>query len=74
MNNNFLFSVEEIYLINIFDTSDKNNLLTALWDSLPDIDDPELRDVFNSTIKKLQKISDEDFANIGLYTADETGV
>jgi len=67
----FLFSVEEINLMCIFDISDRQTLLSELRDSLPDIYDPEMREVYESTIDKLERISDKDFSGIGLYIADE---
>jgi len=66
-----IFSVEEINLMCIYDTKDKSSLITELRDSLPDIYDPDMRDIYKSTIEKLGKISDGDFADIGFYIADE---
>ena len=68
---NFLFSAEEINLMCIFDTSSKENLLNELRDSLKDVYDPEMRDIYDSTIEKLEKVSDEDFSEIGLYITNE---
>ena len=65
------FSVEEINLMCIFDTSDRITLLTDLWERIDDIYDPDMRDIFESVIEKLEKISDVDFMGIGLYMADE---
>jgi hypothetical protein len=71
MMNSFVFSQEEINLMCIFDTSDKEKLLSELRESLPDIYDPEMREVYESTIEKLERISDGDFSEVGLYIADE---
>ena len=71
MINNFMFSVEEINLMCIFDVSSRENLLNELRDSLSDVYDPEMREVYESTIEKLEKISDGDFSEVGLYIADE---
>ena len=67
----FMFSQEEINLMCIFDTGDKEILIRELRDSLPDIYDPEMRDIYESTIEKLERISDKDFSEIGLYIAEE---
>ena len=67
----FMFSVEEINLMCIYDTSDKAALLAELRDSLPGIYDPDMRDIYQSAIEKLERISDDDFSEIGLYIADE---
>ena len=56
---NFLFSTEEINLMCIFDINDRQTLLGELRESLPDIYDPEMRDIYESTIDKLERISDE---------------
>jgi len=71
MLNNFLFSAEEINLMCIFDTSKRINLLNELRDSLRDVYDSEMREIYDSVIEKLAMISDEDFSEIGLYIADE---
>lgn len=65
------FSVEEINLMCIFDTSSRSVLLTELTDSIDGIYDPEMREVFESTITKLETITDAEFADIGFYIADD---
>ena len=72
INNNFLFSAEEINLMCIFETGSKKNLLNILREALKnDIYDPEMREIYENTIEKLEKISEEDFSDIGIYIADE---
>ena len=71
MVNNFIFSAEQINLMCIFDTSSRNTLLNELRNSLHDVYDPEMREIYGNTIEKLEKISEADFACIGLYIADE---
>jgi len=66
-----VFSVEETNLMCIFDTSSKTALLTGLKGSIPDIHDPDMRDIYMSAIEKLEKISDSEFAKIGFYIAEE---
>ena len=68
---NFLFSAEEINLMCIYDCCERQTLLNELRESLPDIYDPEMREVYESTIEKLDRISDADFTEIGLCLADE---
>ena len=65
------FSVPEINLMCIYGTNDKTALTTELRTDLPCIYDPELRDIYESTINKLEKISEGDFAGIGFFMADE---
>ena len=66
-----IFTVEEINLMCIFDICDKNILLAELRETLPDIYDPDMREIYENAVEKLGKISDDDFAEIGLYIADE---
>ena len=65
------FSVGEINLMCIFSICDKNILLAELKEILPYIYEPEMREIYESTIEKLGKISEDDFADIGFYIADE---
>jgi hypothetical protein len=66
-----IFSVEEINLMCIFDTSDKTKLIEELMESLPAIYDSDMREIYESTIEKLENISYEDFTDIGFFAADE---
>jgi len=65
------FSVEEINLMCIYDTSSRESLLSDLRASLADVYDPEMREVFESTIAKLEVLSDGEFSEIGFYIADD---
>ena len=71
MLNTFMFSQEEINLMCIFETSERKNLLNELRESLSGVYDPEMRDVYESAIEKLERITDAEFTEIGLYLADE---
>jgi primase-polymerase (primpol)-like protein len=65
------FSAEEINLMCIYDTASRQNLLSDLRAGLADVYEPEMREVFESAIAKLEAMSDEDFSGIGFYVADE---
>jgi len=65
------FSAEEINLMCIYDTSSRQNLLADLITGLNDIYDPDMREVFESSIEKLEAISDDTFAGIHFQIADE---
>jgi hypothetical protein len=66
-----MFSAEEINLMCIFDTSTKEKLLDELRTSLKDVYDPDMRDIYETAIEKLETITEADFSEIGLYIADE---
>ena len=65
------FSAEEINLMCIYDTSDRQSLLSDLRAGLADVYDPEMREVFESAIGKLERLSDDEFSEIGFYAADD---
>ena len=66
------FTVEEEQLMWIFETGSRQILLNILRKALNnDVYDLEMREIYASTIEKLEKISDEDFSEIGIYIADE---
>ena len=64
------FSAEEINLMCIFDTSSRTTLLAELWEKIDEIHDPEMRDIFESTIEKLEKVCESDYESVGSYIAD----
>ena len=65
------FSVEEINLMYIYDTSSRDSLLSDLRAGLADVYDPEMREVFESTIAKLETLNNGEFSEIGFYIADD---
>jgi len=65
------FSVEEINLMCIYDTSSRAALLDDLITGLHDVYDPDMIAIFGTTIEKLETVTDEEFADIGFYIADE---
>lgn len=65
------FSTEEMNLMCIYDTGSRITLLSDLNTGLSDVYDPDMRELFDSTIEKLQAMTDEEFADISLYIADE---
>lgn len=65
------FTVEEINLMCIYDTSDKATLLSDLRAGLRDVYEPEMIEIFDSTIAKLEAVTDEEFTDVGFYIADD---
>lgn len=68
---NEIFTTEEINLMCIYDTSSRTALLSDLKLSLADVYDPDMREIFHTAIAALEKLSDNEFADIGFYIADE---
>lgn len=68
---NDIFTVEEINLMCIYDTSSRSALLSDLKMGLDDVYEPEMREIFDTAITKLEKLTEADFSNIGFYIADE---
>jgi hypothetical protein len=55
------FTVEEVNLICIFDTSSRDALIAGLCAALPDFDEPELAEITESVLGRLATMSDTDF-------------
>jgi len=65
------FSTEERNLMSVFDTKDREALRNDLVAALHDVNDPDLIELFGSTLEKLDTLADEEFAEIGFYIADD---
>ena len=65
------FSAEEINLMSIFDTASREALRDDLLTALHDVYEPEMIEIIGSTLEKLDGITDEEFAEIGFYIADD---
>jgi hypothetical protein len=65
------FSAEEINLMAIFDTTTREALRSDLLTALHDVYEPEMIEVIGSTLEKLDSLTDEEFAEIGFYIADD---
>jgi hypothetical protein len=72
------FTVEEINLMCIFDTSGRSRLISELTEAMQGFDNPELAEIAANALKKLNNMSDLEFAAIELYPEygdnDETEV
>jgi len=72
-----LFTVEEENLICIFDASRRDALIAGLAEALSDFDEPELREIAESALRKLNNMTDQEFAGLILcpaYFDDESEV
>ena len=61
------FTVEEINLMCIYETRDRETLLSEIRDSLPHVEEPELLEIMHTVISKLETMTDGEFADIGLF-------
>lgn len=57
------FSVDEMNVIAIYDTTDRNKLITQLKSVLPNIEDTELSEITEEAINKLERMTDEEFSS-----------
>lgn len=68
-----IFNVEEMNLLSSFDTSTRRAALLSLMNETGMMEDTELIEQCMSMIKKLQTVSDDDFADVDftVYEEDE---
>lgn len=68
-----IFNVEEMNLLRSFDTSTRRAALLSLMNETGMMEDTELIEQCMSLIKKLQTVSDDDFADVDftVYEEDE---
>lgn len=73
MNAMQIFTVEEINLLCIYDTTTRAGLLADLRQALPDIYDPELREIVDTAAAKLEAMTDGEYIEVkpGLIPADD---
>lgn len=67
---NTRFTVEETNLISIYIYEDRASLIAEMSDALPYMDE-DMRDLANRTLEKLRTMTDEEFAELDIYAADE---
>lgn len=60
------FTVEEINLICIYDTSGRERLINEIKESLPYVYEPELIEIMENAIYKLENMTDGEFFEVGL--------
>jgi hypothetical protein len=61
-----LFTVEEVNLMCIFDTSSRDNLINELTATLIHFED-DMTEIADSVIRKLKTISDSEYEIIEMY-------
>lgn len=68
------FSVDEIKIINMYDTSDRIKLIIELQQALPHIEDMELQDTVSVLISKLVGMTDTEFNIIDFPAGEDSEV
>ncbi len=66
-----MFNVEEVNLMCIYDTSDKERLISEIRESRRDGYEQELLEIMDAVIMKLERITGEEYAAIGFFPAGE---
>jgi len=59
-----MFNVEEMNLMCIFNTGSRTALIADIQESLPDVYDPELREIMQTVAGKLELLTDDIFLEI----------
>ena len=67
---NTRFTVEELNLISIYIYEDRASLIEEMSDALPYMDE-DMRELGNRTLDKLRAMTDEEFAELDVYAADD---
>ena len=64
------FTVEETNLISIYIYEDRGSLIEEMSDALPYMDE-DMLSLADRTLEKLRTMTDEEFAELDIYAADE---
>lgn len=64
-------NVEEMNLLYMFDTSSRKAAVQDILDRLPFLENKELMEICQQTVKKLEKMTDEEFALVDFTIYDE---
>jgi len=75
--NQLLFTVEEENLLCVFDTSSRDRLIAGLRDAIDHFDEPELREIAESALQKLNALTGAEFSELifsPVYLDDESEV
>ena len=67
---NTRFTVEELNLISIYIYEDRGSLIEEMSDALPYMDE-DMREFVDHTLEKLRAMTDEEFAELDVYPADD---
>ena len=59
-----MFNVEEMNLMCIFNTGSRDALLSDIRECLPDVYEPELREIMENVAARLERLNDGEFSQI----------
>ncbi len=65
------FTVEEINLMCVFGTENRSKLIADIKNVLPHLEDSDMTELAENVCKKLEKMSDEEFAELVLAPAED---
>jgi len=67
------FTIEEINLLCIYSTETRAGLIADLRQALPDVTDPELREIIENATAKLEGMTDAEYIELqpGLIPAED---
>lgn len=67
------FTVDEMNIISIYDTSGRDNVISEMKQALPFVDDKEIREIMTAAILKLERMTDTEFSGIEFLSDTEPG-
>lgn len=62
------FTPEEMSLLCIYETTNRKKLIEEIRQGIPFVYEPELLEIMNRVIVKLEKVSDKAFSEISFYS------
>lgn len=65
------FTVEEINLMCVFGTENRNKLIADMKNVLPHLEDSDMTELAETMCRKLEKMSDEEFTEFVLEPAED---
>ena len=66
-------TLEEMYFLSRSDLSSREAAVRNILDRLPYMDDEELKEMAEQLVKKLEKMSDQEFDDLEIFEDEEDG-
>ena len=64
------FTVEEVNLMCVFEGQDRKGMIADIKNVIPHIQDSEMVELTGQVLRKLEAMSDEEFAEVALEAAE----